>query len=63
MIWIKLKESCNLLDVINDADVVEGDEITYDVGRLILGMFRPVIYRNCLDVKERLGRRVSVTIV
>ena len=52
-----------MLDVINDADVVEGDEITYDVGRLILGMFRPVIYRNCLDVKERLGRRVSVTIV
>jgi len=51
----KFKKICNLLNVIDDAEVVEGEEITCDVARLIRGMFRPVIYRNCLDVKERVG--------
>lgn len=63
IIDIKVKKRCNLLDVIDDTDVVEGDEITCDVARLIRGMFRPVIYQNCLDVKERMGRRGSVTII
>jgi hypothetical protein len=63
IIEIKHKKRCNLLDVIDVTDVVEGDEITCDVARLIRGMFRPVIYRNCLDVKERVGGRGSVTII
>ena len=60
---IKLKKRCNLLDVNDEADIVEGDEMTCDVARLIRGMFRPVIYRDCRDVKERVGGRGSVTII
>jgi hypothetical protein len=52
-----------LLDAIDDADLVEDDEITYDVARLILDVFSPVIYLNCLDVKERVEGSRTVTVI
>jgi hypothetical protein len=63
IIEIKLTNRCKLLDVIDDTEIFVGNEITYYVARLIRGMFRPVIYRNCLYVKERVGGRESVTII